>query len=269
MRFRLITCASLTLALLASVVVGATTIIPAADPGELALDSQAVFLARAGASIVVERSGYLATTTRLVVVEVVKGPLAVGDVTTTITPGGAKNGIGWAVAGAPVLASGETYLFFADKGMDGRWRSRLMAESVLRRVTTEEGAANLVPLPEASQIERVTGFGKNSALVPGPVEERRFIDALRKRLEGRPGWSWSDLVVREDDAAAAFKVAPSGCEFMTYPEDNLPIRWRKFDNGGSQTIAAESAGDPSVTGRGLSTNCRVPCRGGMQSRPRV
>ncbi len=251
MRFRLPTLAFLTLALLASAVADATTIVPAADPGELALDSQAVFLARAGASTVVERSGYLATTTELEVVEVVKGPLEVGDVTTTITPGGARDGVGWAVAGAPILASGETYLFFADRGQDGLWRSRLMAESVLRRATAEGGIVTLVPLAEARQIERMTGFGKNAALVPGPVEERRFIDALRKRVGGVPGWSWSNLVVLDDGAAVAAKVAPSGCVFMTYPEDNLPIRWRKFDNGGSQTIAAESAGDPLLPGGGF------------------
>ena len=44
---------------------GATTIVPAADPGELALDSHAVFLARAGDSRVVARSIFLSSGTVL------------------------------------------------------------------------------------------------------------------------------------------------------------------------------------------------------------
>ena len=72
---------------------GATTIIPAADPGQLAFDSQAVFLARAGTSRVVQRPGYLATATELEVISVIKGSLAPGDVIESIVPGGSRDGV--------------------------------------------------------------------------------------------------------------------------------------------------------------------------------
>jgi hypothetical protein len=97
----------------------ATTIAPAADPGELARDSRAVFLARAGESRVVERANFLATVTELEVVSTLKGPLAPGDVIDNIVPGGVKDGVGWAVAGAPELTAGETYLVFADLAPNG------------------------------------------------------------------------------------------------------------------------------------------------------
>ena len=137
MRTRLSTHALLAVALLFSAVAGATTIIPAADPGELALDSQAVFLARAGASTVERRSGYLSTVTALEVLSVVKGNMESGDRVEVVAPGGEKNGSGWAVAGSPRLAEGEVYLFFADRGRDGQWQPRLLADSVLQRASRE------------------------------------------------------------------------------------------------------------------------------------
>ena len=188
MRTRLSSHALLAVALLFSAVAGATTIIPAADPGELALDSQAVFLARAGASTVERRSGYVSTVTSLEVLSVVKGNMESGDRVEVVAPGGEKNGSGWAVAGSPRLAEGEVYLFFADRSRDGQWQPRLLADSVLQRAAGKNGSAILVPVPESTQIERMSGFGPNAALVPAPVDEKQFLDALAHRIQGEPGW---------------------------------------------------------------------------------
>ncbi|MBD3854448.1 MAG: hypothetical protein IFJ96_06670, partial [Acidobacteria bacterium] len=196
-RYRLFPLAALGFAMLAVLPAAATTIVPAADPGELALDSEAVFLARAGISRVVSRPSYLATTTELEVVSVVKGPLSSGSVIEVIVPGGVKNGIGWVVAGAPKLESGEVYLFFADRDPRGRWQPRLMADSVLRQAITEDGSKVFVPLEEASRLSRVGGFGHDASLVPGPVNKEKFIVALERRLAGKPGWDWAPLV-RDD-----------------------------------------------------------------------
>ena len=153
MRIRLLpTCRGLVtlgITLLVVAPAAATTIVPAADPGELALDSQAVFLARAGASRVVERPSYLATVTELEVVSVVKGSLSPGDVVESIVPGGVKDGVGWVVAGAPKHVAGEVYLFYADRDPRGRWQPRLMADSVLRQAIAKDGSTVLVPLEEA------------------------------------------------------------------------------------------------------------------------
>ena len=238
--------------MLAVLPAAATTIVPAADPGELALDSEAVFLARAGISRVVSRPSYLATTTELEVVSVVKGPLSSGSVIEVIVPGGVKNGIGWVVAGAPKLESGEVYLFFADRDPRGRWQPRLMADSVLRQAITEDGSKVFVPLEEASRLSRVGGFGPDASLVPGPVNKEKFIVALERRLGGKPGWDWAPLV-RDDGSDLYAKDAPTGCVFMTYDAgDGNPIRWRLFDTGGTQSMAADSNGDSSLAGGGFA-----------------
>ncbi len=244
--------AALGLALVLVEPAAATTIVPAADPGELALDSEAVFLARAGASRVVSRPSFLATETELVVMSTISGPLGVGDHARVEAPGGEKEGVGWAVAGSPRFVDGEVYLFFADRGADGVWRPRLLADSVLLEEQAEDGVKLLAPLPEASQINRITGFSTDAALVPGPVDEKRFIAAIERRLGGKPGWDWAPLV-RSGGADDGAKSAPAGCVFMTYDAgDGNPIRWKLFDTGGTQAMAADSNGDPSLPGGGFA-----------------
>ncbi len=103
----------------------ATTIVPAADPGELAMDSGAVFLARAGASRVVKRPKFLSTVTEFEVLRVIKGEMAVGDSLQVSAPGGMLDGVGWAVAGSPRFADGEVYLLFSDRGPDASYRPAL------------------------------------------------------------------------------------------------------------------------------------------------
>jgi hypothetical protein len=230
----------------------ATTVVPANDPGELAHHSSAVFVARAGASRVVEGSILLATATELEVVSVVKGPLSPGDVVESIVPGGAKEGRGWAVAGAPKLVDGEVYLLFADRDSRGRWQPRLMADSVLRREIAEGGSRVFVPLDEASQLSRISGFGPAAPLVPAPVKEQPFIDALDRSLDGAVGWNWTPLIASTDVGLvnALAKDAPAGCVFMEYDVDHLPIRWRTFDSAGSITISADSTPDPSLASGG-------------------
>ena len=251
-RSRLLPLAALGLALVLVVPAAATTIVPAADPGELALDSEAVFLARAGASRVVSRPSFLATETELVVLSVFSGPLAAGGHIRVEAPGGERDGVGWAVAGSPRFVDGEVYLLFADRGADGSWRPRLLADSVLLQQQTEDGVKLLAPLPEASQINRISGFSTDAALVPGPVDEKRFIAALERRLGGKPGWDWAPLV-RSGGADDGEKSAPAGCVFMTYDSgDGNPIRWQLFDTGGTQPMAADSNGDPSLPGGGFA-----------------
>jgi hypothetical protein len=250
-RFRLFPLAALGLALLAAAPASPTTIVPATDPGELALDSEAVFLARAGVSRVVGRPGYLATATELEVISVAKGSLSPGSVVESIVPGGVKDGIGWVVAGAPKLESGKVYLVFADSDPRGRWQPRLMADSVLRQEIAEDGSKVLVPLEEASHLSRVGSVDPNASLVPGPVDEKQFIAALERRLDGKPGWDWAPLT-RFSGSDLYVKDAPVGCVFMTYDDgDGNPIRWRLFDTGGTRSMAADSNGDPSFPDGGF------------------
>jgi hypothetical protein len=231
----------------------ATTIVPAADPGELAHDSHAVFLARAGTSRVIERSNYMSTATELEVVLVIKGLLTPGDVVESVVPGGIKDGRGWAVAGTPNFEPGKVYLLFADQDPRGRWQPRLMADSVLRREIAKDGSAVLVPLEEASHLNRVAANGTSAALVPAAVAERPFIDALERKLAGETGWSWEPMIADASVGEFALKSVPGGCAFMEDTGGTRNIRWNRWDSGGSAlVIRAEDDGDSSVAGGGFS-----------------
>jgi hypothetical protein len=85
---------------------GATTIIAPADPGALAVQSEGVFLARAGASSTIPRM-HVSTVTELTVLEVLKGRLAVGERVEVVAPGGRLGDEIWLVPGAPGFAEGE------------------------------------------------------------------------------------------------------------------------------------------------------------------
>ncbi len=223
----------------------ATTVVPAADPGELAVDSEAVFFARAGSSAAAARPGFLTTVTELEVESVISGPVAAGQRVEMVVPGGEIDGTGWAVAGSPRLAEGEFYLLFAGRGPDGTWRPRLLADSILRREREADGTAILVPLEEAHEIERVGVHGKRG-LIPAPVDESLFVERLYRALAGEPGWAWAPMMAPSAELWSALKAAPEGCAFMS--SDGVNIRWEKFDSGGSQEIWADSTGDLSIEG---------------------
>jgi hypothetical protein len=224
----------------------ATTIVPAADPGELARDSHAVFMARAGANKVLTRSDYIVTATELEVVSVIKGQLTPGEVIESVVPGGEKDGVGWAVSGTPKLEEGQVYLFFADRNPRGRWQPRLMADSVLRREAAKDGRVILVALDEASHLNRVSDFDKSGGLIPGPVYEDEFLLALKQSLQGKFGWVWEPLMAW-DEHSPTTKAVPGECAFMSGGGRN--IRW---NSGPTVTIRATQNGDPSISGGGFS-----------------
>jgi len=246
MRYLLFRLAVLVLAVAAAMPAAATTVVPAADPGELAVDSEAVFFARAGASRVVARPSFLTTETELEVVSVISGPLAALQKVEMVAPGGEIDGEGWAVAGSPRLAEGRVYLFFAGRGADEKWRPRLLADSILRREYEADGTAILVPLEEARGLDRVGVHGGKRGLIPAPVDEGRFVERLYRSLGGEQGWEWAPMMASSAESWQALKAAPAGCAFMIWSGTN--IRWEKFDRGERQGIWADSTGDLSLEG---------------------
>jgi hypothetical protein len=230
-----------------------TTVVPASDPGELARTSDAVFLARAGASTTLMRPSYIVTVTEMEVLRVVSGSAAPGSLLEVAAPGGFEDGRGWLVAGSPRFAEGEEYLVFAGLDGDGRWQPRLLADSVLRRETQRDGSKVLVPLDEARALKRLGPLG-DSGLVPAPVDEDGFIEALLAAFDGSGPWSWDGLLAEAASTWGALKVAPAECAFMVYEERS--IRWNVFDDGGSAEISAASNGDPDLEdgGAGLVSN---------------
>jgi hypothetical protein len=243
---------ALLMSALSAGIVSATTIVPAADPGALAMDSGAVFLARAGSSRVVARANYLATVTELEVVSNVKGPQVPGDVIDLIVPGGVMDGIGWAVSGAPKLVAGKTYLFFADRSPNGRWQPRLLAAGVLRQELDLEGDEIFVPVEESAHLNRLGDAVGGVDAMNVPVYASLFTERLKSVLEGRSKWLSVGLEVPVDllpDTASRFqKYDRTGCAYME--NDGIPIRWGKFDRGQSQGIWADSDGEatPGVDG---------------------
>ncbi len=245
-RVSLIVCIAV---LLASLPVAATTVIPAADPGKLAVDSAAVFLARAGSSSTSVRPSFISTETELEVLSVVKGPVAAGGLLVVTAPGGMREGAGWAVAGSPRFSEGKVYLVFADSAPGGRWRPRLLADGVLQRETTAAGENVLIPVTEAWALNRLGPATKSRGLVPAPVNEARFLERLQRSLVDRAAvWDWAPLVADSAASWSALKAAPAGCVFMTYSAGDVPIRWTRFDEGGSAVLWADSTGDGSVSG---------------------
>ncbi|HSO24646.1 MAG TPA: matrixin family metalloprotease, partial [Chondromyces sp.] len=239
--------AAVVLAVMSAGLVGAATIIAPADPGELAEQSQGVFLARALGSKAV-RTSHVSTVTEFVVVETIKGALTSGVRVTVVVPGGQLEDEIWFVPGSPSFAEGEIYLIFADQGGDGWWRPRLLAESVLRRELGSDGGKVLVPVEESVEVESLPVPGAATILFPGVIKERPFIDALAQRLGGRRGWDWEPLVDADSAASAAVKAAPAGCAFMQSGSTNF--RWRSFDTGGSITMWAGNTADSSISGGG-------------------
>ncbi len=227
----------------------ATTVIPAADPGEEARHCDAVVFVRAGSSRPVARSGMLSTVTEVEVLSVVSGSLTVGEIAEVLVPGGATDGMGWAVEGSPRLAKGQDYLIFAGIGLDGRLRPRLLADSVLRRELDSKGAAVLVPMEEARGLKRLGVATPGIGMIPAPVDEKLFLEQLHRSLAGELGWEWDGMMARSAHIWKQLKAAPNGCAILSY--EGTPIRWETFDNGGSASISADSTGDVTFEGGGF------------------
>jgi hypothetical protein len=227
----------------------ASTILPAADPGELARTSDAVLMCRVLESSVLARGRAPLTIVKVEVLSVVTGPMRVGERLEIAVPGGAKDGRGWLVAGAPQLRMGSEYLIFAGRHRDGRWRPRLLADGVLRREVEDDGTRVLVPLEESLELERL-GRESDRGLVPGPMVEHLFVDRLREARDGRVAWSWRGLRADSAHSWPLLKVAPVGCAFLTYQDRK--IRWQRFDLGGSLAIWSERAGDPDLADGGVA-----------------
>ena len=237
------------MALAASLARGMTIVAPP-DPGQLALESEAVLLVKAGASSVEQRGALLYTRTVLEVIDPLRGFPAPGDTIEIEVPGGELDGTGFAVAGAPRFDPGEVYLVFVDLGSRGAWQPRLMADSVMRRDVDLEGRPILMPVDEAAGIGRLALDGGPANPVMMPAYETAFLDHLRDVIAGVARWAPSRVRVPIDLMPPVTKAAPTGCAFIEW--DGRNIRWRLFDTGGSLAMYAEDTADASISGGGYT-----------------
>jgi hypothetical protein len=231
----------------------ATSIIPPENLGELARLSDAVVLAHAGDSKVVQRGALLFTETTFTVLRAVAGRLAAGAAVQVDAPGGALDGRGWLVAGAPRFAAGRIYLLFLREKPTGEWVPEMMSYGLLRRVTGRDGSDLLAPLSESLAVE---SFPRPDGVIPeavGTYVEMSLVECLRGVVTGRVVWDARRVLARPGQLprAVAAQSAPSGCAFMSGGDPTYNVRWRTFDSGCHVTMYADSDLDASIVDGGV------------------
>jgi hypothetical protein len=189
------------------------------------------------ASPAVLGEGEPATDYQVDVERVVKGALP-GSTVVVRVPGGVRpDGFGLKIWGAPEFQSGEQALLFLSPAKDGTYRIvHLMLGAFHRRAAGSEGLA----LRDLSQAAQVVPEGQKAA-----VEETRrfdkFADWLADRAAGLE--RARDYVLQPGTNGLGQSVAP----FTTMDgDDNIPIRWFTFDNGGSVSWRVHDGGQPGL-----------------------
>jgi len=239
---------------------GATTIIPPEDPGELAYDSDAVVLMRAGSSYPEKLGTIIFTVTPAQVLDCLKGCAEIGPEIEMVVPGGSAGDVSFVVAGSPGFRPDEVYLVFANISPDGRLQPRLMADSVLRRSKDHDGVSIMVPVEESAGLSRITKSGGHGGTFFKPVYEMEFLEELRAVINSKAVWSYEGVevtsllsVATKDDTGCAWTsykattgprtgqthnmrwfTQPSTMNWSNIPDADLP------GGGGSQVIAAVS-----------------------------
>jgi hypothetical protein len=245
---------SLFFSLIANPPVGATTVIPPANLGELARVSRTVVFAHALESRVEPGDTLPYTVTRFQLVERIAGA-SPGTVFEVREPGGSLGEIGTAVPGSPRFEDGRGYLLFLDPAPGGRWRSKTMAYGLL-----EEGPGGdlLRPLAQAPRIE---------LKARGPVEpvgryrKAALLQHLKEVARGASPWDQRKVAADEpagqagqplESTVAAVYDGPAECAFITH-SDGVPVRWFDYETGaGTSTIVPTTPGQSGLADGGLS-----------------
>jgi len=236
--------------LLAAASVGAASIVPPRDLGQLARGSDAVVLAVALDSTPVGQGRIVVTRTDFAVERSVSGGLYPGDPLVVEVPGGEVEGRGLLVPGAPSFEAGRSYLLFLRARANGTWHPSLLSYGVLEAVRGRNGAALLRPLDEAGRIATYPRQDGSAAEAPGTYYVDGLVGHLEAVADGREAWTPARVLAAEADLPldAQATSPPSGCDFMASP----PARWTAFDSGGSIGMVADSTGDASLAGGGFS-----------------
>lgn len=234
---------SLVLPALLCAPVSAATVAPPAHLGELARMSRSVVLARAlGSAPDDAPTGIPRTATRFALLRQVGGErLPEGFLVSEL--GGVRGGRGFAVGGSPRYEVGRTYLLFLARAADGRLSARMMAYGLL---VEDEGAALLVPVEEASEVDVLAG----AAFEPVTAYDKGQLLAHLEDVMRGAAWSreragsitWDPLV-----------PPPAGCVFMTSSSDGLPVRWFGYEAGaGTSQIRHTTPGQAGISDGGVS-----------------
>jgi hypothetical protein len=173
---------------------------------------------------------------------VVQGDLPGSRIVVRVPGGEGADGLSLRIAGAPRFAVGERALLFLSPGEDGAWRIlHLMlgafheVEAGGRRLVVRDltGADELVVGPGGEAIFRQRGLDR-------PRDLDRFADWLSDRAAGRR--RAEDYL---ESAPAPLEPATGNFTLMR-GDDGNPIRWFRFEQGGSVAWRVHAAGQAGL-----------------------
>jgi len=166
---------------------------------------------------------------------VLKGDLT-GSTVVVRVPGGINpDGIGLKIWGAPRFAEGEGAILFLNPSQDGTYRVvHLMLGAFHKRAS----GGRTVALRDLSEAHEVTAKSLPEDGVDAVRDAGLFADWVADRAAGLPNEGRYVL-------ANAKALLPEKFSLMT-GEDDVPIRWFRFDNGQSVAWRVGAAGQPGL-----------------------
>ncbi|MFN3414187.1 MAG: matrixin family metalloprotease, partial [Thermoanaerobaculum sp.] len=249
-------------ALCATAAYGAS-VVPPEHLGKLAQESHAVVLARCQASQTAWRGPLILTYTTFTPLEVLKGPLPVGQPFTMETPGGELDGQGWLVAGSPRFTPGEVYLLFLNPSPRGTWQPPVLAYGLLKRTLGRDGSHLLAPLPEAAGLETFPRPDGTLPEIPETYRELALLPHLREVVHGQHPWDSNRVrayeyqmlgAAKPSGTGSSFSVSvqapPGSCTYLLPPPQypQYPSRWpyNTPNPPGLISMYAQQPGDTSM-----------------------
>ncbi|HEV7506542.1 MAG TPA: matrixin family metalloprotease [Thermoanaerobaculia bacterium] len=183
-------------------------------------------------------SGMPSTDYLVEVEEVMKGDLP-GSTVVVRVPGGVRaDGLGLKIWGAPEFQPGDQALLFLEHGPDGNLRILHLMLGAFHAQRSGKAVMAVRDLSEAHRLQRTEGTEPEE---PGVRDLERFTAWIADRAAG--------LRRAADYWRAAPAEAPSK-PYEKYTEinatDGVPIRWFKFDSGGSASWRMDPGGQPGL-----------------------
>jgi len=230
--------------------VGALSLNPPRNLAEMAGGSQAVILARAGASYSLRGGVLYHTRTEMTVLESIFGSLLPGALITVQVPGGDIGGEGWFVPGSPRFREGADYLLCLNHRREELWQPVCLAYGILRREAGNDGTPLLVPLDDLGGSPDLVRQDGDPVELVAACEERPLLTHLSSVLGGRERWDGRTVLAEPQNVArGAGAGVPVGCTYFS--SNGMNMRWSTFDSGGSIGIRAEARGDLSILDGGF------------------
>jgi hypothetical protein len=230
----------------------ATFIVP--SDRALVIASKAIVIATAGESHGRwAPGGWIETVTELHIDEAIKGSVVAGETIHVTELGGVVGEIGYAVAGSPRYAPGQSVLLFLETNDRGEWVTKNMAVGKFDRVEDLRGRRLLV-----RDADEIVGWEENGATHREPVRlEENFLRFVRETAKGRE--AGDDYIVRDpqplrrpviaeaEAGATASAFAPSS--YLLQGPSGRGIRWASFP---SAVVFLSHGTQPGAVNGGLT-----------------